>query len=252
MNSSSNSNGTARLSSSQRLTRSLSATADPLATPAALNRLLTFTNARLIQPDLVNISQSRSLSTASLETSFSSSLNPSSLPSMMFSMSDIPSSVSTTNTTTFATTPAHISASQSVSNRPVYNTIAQSLSLQYPLMNSTTPMLLNEAPAISSFHHTPTPLPLQTIRLPLACRSLTPNLSYRHHLNLCNIVCPSCNALHWLQEHSSTSTNTNPMFRTCCAQGKVSLPPLNDAPIALYELLTNQTSDCISGSVHFC
>jgi hypothetical protein len=55
-----------------------------------------------------------------------------------------------------------------------------------------------------------------------------------------NIQCPSCKALHWLDECLTRSSKANPKFGTCCYQGKISLPPLQPAPPKLYDLLTNQ------------
>src|SRR5579862_8007512 len=196
MNSQSNSNRTTRLSPSQRLTRSLSTTAHPLATSPSLNRLLTFTNARSIQPGSFSTSQSHLSQTPSSQTSFSTSLNPSSVSSMMFLIPDITSSISTANTTISTTIAAHSSVSQLVSNIPVFNSIAQSSPVQPLTMDSTTPMLLDDSSTISSFHHSSISLPLRTIRLPMACRPLTPNLSCRHYLDLCEIVCRTCHALH--------------------------------------------------------
>ncbi len=74
-------------------------------------------------------------------------------------------------------------------------------------------------------------------QLPLACRLFNPTLSV-HNLGQMNIQCPSCKALHWLDEHLTKSSKVNPKFGTCCYQGKISLPPLQLAPPKLYDLLT--------------
>jgi hypothetical protein len=55
-----------------------------------------------------------------------------------------------------------------------------------------------------------------------------------------NIQCPSCKALHWLDEHLTKSSGANPKFGSCCYQGKISLPPFQPAPPELYDLLTSQ------------
>ena len=55
-----------------------------------------------------------------------------------------------------------------------------------------------------------------------------------------NIQCPSCKALHWLDERLTKSSKINPKFGMCCYQGKISLPPLQPPPPELYHLLTVQ------------
>jgi len=76
-------------------------------------------------------------------------------------------------------------------------------------------------------------------QLPLACRLFNPTLSV-HNLGQMNIQCPSCKALHWLDERLTKSSKVNPKFGSCCYQGKISLPPLQPAPPKLYDLLTAQ------------
>ena len=77
--------------------------------------------------------------------------------------------------------------------------------------------------------------------LPIARRSLLPQKSYRHHLGLCNIICSSCYALHWIQERSYKSTIDNPLFFTCCQRGHIDLPCFPDAPEPLKSLLHEYT-----------
>ena len=75
------------------------------------------------------------------------------------------------------------------------------------------------------------------LQLPLARRPFDPNLSL-HNLGEMNIQCPSCKALHWVDERLSKSSKANPKFGMCCYKGKISLPALQPVPPELYELLT--------------
>jgi hypothetical protein len=62
-------------------------------------------------------------------------------------------------------------------------------------------------------------------------------------LGLMNIRCPYCDALHWLDERVSSSRVGRPEFQTCCAHGKITLPPLRRPPAALYDLYTGDTHE---------
>ncbi len=62
-------------------------------------------------------------------------------------------------------------------------------------------------------------------QLPLACRPFDPALSL-HNLGQMNIQCPSCKALHWVDECLSKSSKANPKFGICCYKGKISLSAL--------------------------
>ena len=59
-------------------------------------------------------------------------------------------------------------------------------------------------------------------------------------LGMMDIKCPFCNALHWRDERVSSSRINHPEFETCCAHGKVKLPPLHVPPPALYDLFVGQ------------
>lgn len=50
----------------------------------------------------------------------------------------------------------------------------------------------------------------------------------RHRLKRCDVQCKSCGALHWLEERTRGvgSSDKYPIFSSCCAAGKVSLPDL--------------------------
>src|SRR5713101_6206098 len=76
-------------------------------------------------------------------------------------------------------------------------------------------------------------------QLPLAHHLFNPTLSV-HNLRQMNIQCPSCKALHWLDECLTKSSKVNPKFGMCCYKGKISLPALQQPPANLYDLLTAQ------------
>ena len=81
----------------------------------------------------------------------------------------------------------------------------------------------------------------QQFTLPLARQSLISQQSYRHSLGPCNIICSSCEALHWIHERSYRSTIHNPLFFSCCQRGQIVLPSFPDAPEPLKSLLEEQT-----------
>ncbi|KAF6162866.1 hypothetical protein GIB67_021015 [Kingdonia uniflora] len=59
-----------------------------------------------------------------------------------------------------------------------------------------------------------------------------------HYLGNIDIECPSCHALHWLDEKLTNSSRYRPLFGTCCKQGKIRLPilqPLLPAMQVLYD-----------------
>ncbi|RPB10743.1 hypothetical protein P167DRAFT_490550, partial [Morchella conica CCBAS932] len=51
------------------------------------------------------------------------------------------------------------------------------------------------------------------------------------------VICPSCQALHWLNERVQESTMALPRFENCCKEGDVQLPGLQQAPEYLLYLL---------------
>ncbi len=61
----------------------------------------------------------------------------------------------------------------------------------------------------------------------------------RHTLGEMTIMCGKCGALHFLEERVASSSRANSQFTPCCAQGKVTLPPLAPPPEPLKWLLTN-------------
>jgi len=79
------------------------------------------------------------------------------------------------------------------------------------------------------------------MHLPLAHQPLILQKSYRYSLGPCNIICSSCQARHWIHEHSYPSTIHNPLFFTCCQRGQILLPTFPDAPEPLKSLLQEQT-----------
>jgi len=90
----------------------------------------------------------------------------------------------------------------------------------------------------------------QQIQLPLARRPLTPNISYRHHLGSCDVICSSCHAAHWIQERSYKSTINDPLFFSCCQRGQILLPSFPDAPEPLKSLLLEQTDGTSLSNIH--
>jgi len=65
----------------------------------------------------------------------------------------------------------------------------------------------------------------------------------RHTLGEMTTMCGKCGALHFLEEHVASSSRANPQFTPCCAQGKVTLPPLAPPPELLKWLLTSNKAD---------
>ena len=63
-------------------------------------------------------------------------------------------------------------------------------------------------------------------------------------VNVMNIHCSFCDALHWMDEHVSSSKIGHPDFRMCCAHEKVKLPPMWVPPHTLYNLFIEDTSQC--------
>ena len=96
-----------------------------------------------------------------------------------------------------------------------------------PLSNSTT---LTENPF------------LQIRCIPLARQPLLPLQQICHRLGTCTIICPDCNALHWIEERSRKGTRQVPKFSTCCMNGGIWLSPLPDAPILIEELLKDESN----------
>ncbi|KAJ7202233.1 hypothetical protein C8J57DRAFT_1260306 [Mycena rebaudengoi] len=57
-----------------------------------------------------------------------------------------------------------------------------------------------------------------------------------HNLGSMDLICSKCGARHWKAEHLSKSTVNNPLFRTCCLDGKIQLPAIRAPPRELLEL----------------
>ena len=62
-----------------------------------------------------------------------------------------------------------------------------------------------------------------------------------HDLGHMDVQCPFCQALHWLEEHVSSSRIHHPEFEACFQHGKVKLDALRLPPVALYNLFVNDT-----------
>jgi hypothetical protein len=65
----------------------------------------------------------------------------------------------------------------------------------------------------------------------------------RHTLGEMTIVCGKCDALHFLEKHTALSSCANLQFTLCCAQGKMTLPPLAPPPEPLRRLLTGKETN---------
>ncbi len=61
----------------------------------------------------------------------------------------------------------------------------------------------------------------------------------RHTLGEMTTMCGKCGTLHFLEECVASSSRANLKFTLCCAQGKVTLPPLAPPPELLRRLLTS-------------
>ena len=58
----------------------------------------------------------------------------------------------------------------------------------------------------------------------------------QHFLGRMDVKCPYCSALHWMDEKLFKSSTRNPLFGTCCLQGKIHLPLLATPPQQLQQL----------------
>jgi hypothetical protein len=74
----------------------------------------------------------------------------------------------------------------------------------------------------------------------------------KHDLGPFTTQCPSCSALHWLDERLTKSSKSKPRFGICCYSGKISLPPLQPVPPELYHLLTAQDQIGTAFRDHIC
>ena len=110
-------------------------------------------------------------------------------------------------------------------------------------MFSLTPLVsddisISDALSINATHILSQP---NSILIPTARNPLHPLRSYRHTLDQCDILCPYCHALHWIQERSYKSMICSPLFFTCCRRGQISLASFPDAPEPLNSLLQDNT-----------
>ncbi|CAG8546077.1 28301_t:CDS:2 [Gigaspora margarita] len=67
------------------------------------------------------------------------------------------------------------------------------------------------------------------------------NAIFCHCLGSMEIECSQCQALHWIEEKVAGSV-LFPIFSTCCANGKIKLPTVNQPPEPLFLLLTREDS----------
>ncbi|OBZ77629.1 hypothetical protein A0H81_02893 [Grifola frondosa] len=71
-----------------------------------------------------------------------------------------------------------------------------------------------------------------------------------HDLGRMNIPCSYCRALHWADEKLVNSSASRPQFGTCCDSGQVWLPPPDDPPPEIRELLTSDGPEAINFHTH--
>ena len=57
-----------------------------------------------------------------------------------------------------------------------------------------------------------------------------------------NVICPRCKALHFGAEKMKGSSVAAPRFQTCCKDGKVVLPSIQEQPEVLKELWTSESA----------
>ena len=78
---------------------------------------------------------------------------------------------------------------------------------------------------------------------PIACRPLTAwtpsSPSHRHTLSVFNSICPSCSALHWIEERVVGTSIVHPQYSACCGRGNILLHQMFNPPEPLYSLLTS-------------
>jgi hypothetical protein len=68
----------------------------------------------------------------------------------------------------------------------------------------------------------------------------------RHELGRMDQTCIHCGAKFWMEEKINHSSQASPIFTTCCANGKVNLPPVLEPPPYLLNLYTSSLSDARS------
>jgi len=74
----------------------------------------------------------------------------------------------------------------------------------------------------------------------------TDNGITRYELGRMDQICIHCGAKYWIEEKDRNSSRVSPTFTTCCAHGKVNLPPLVEPPSYLLNLYTSSDSDANS------
>ena len=78
----------------------------------------------------------------------------------------------------------------------------------------------------------------RSVSVPKACvYPFNSSRLQRHTLGKMDTSCSFCGALKWLDERVTGSTKRSPVFTTCCAQGKVLLPCLQEPPAVLKSYL---------------
>ena len=143
--------------------------------------------------------------------------------------------------------------------RDTVNTMISESSTPQPEPNDPMPDIIQPSQLSSNGNLSTLPLfqahttdafnsPCSTQELPIACHPLPPSTypssSERHSLGSFTVVCPSCGALHLMEERLAQSSERSPKFGMCCKSGKISCPAMSDPPEPTRALLdgTNQSN----------
>ena len=82
-------------------------------------------------------------------------------------------------------------------------------------------------------------LPAAAVQLPLARQPFDRNWPV-YDMGKMDVPCPDCEALHWISEKLSHSSQMHPKFGMCCFKGKIRLPKIEVPPAKLLNYLWGQ------------
>ena len=80
---------------------------------------------------------------------------------------------------------------------------------------------------------------LPAVGLPLARQPFDRNWPV-HNMGRMDVPCSECGALHWMCKKLTRSSKRDPDFGTCCFNGKIKLPKIEDLPVELLNYLKGQ------------
>jgi len=133
--------------------------------------------------------------------------------------------------------------SESQQNR---RTLKHDISFQQPYRTNDHPepgpssahqhIITQPASEVTTIHNYQNPRSL----IKIACQPLSLHFSEVYHLNPFSAQCPHCSAQHWNEERTKSSMK-NPIFSTCCANGKVILPTPANPPVELKKHMVDQS-----------